>query len=88
MIIESKSEKLVLDTSNGMLEKEGVEILLTVEEFKVLKVFLENKNMLISKEDFIDMGHVIKTLRRKLNTEAIVTISGMGYQWNEKKANI
>lgn len=78
--------------------KDGKEMDLSMTEFRLLQYFLENKNQVLLKEQI--MQHIwdengnfveentlpvnISRLRKKLGSEAIKTIHGMGYLWEER----
>ena len=86
---------LVLNKDSYEVTKNGKKIILTTREFELLKYFMENIGIALSKEqifesvwgsDYGDIGTVavnIKNLRDKLddNDEYIMTIWGYGYKF-------
>ena len=86
---------LVLNKDSYEVTKNGKKIILTTREFELLKYFMENVGIALSKEqifesvwgsDYGDIGTVavnIKNLRDKLddNDEYIMTIWGYGYKF-------
>ena len=86
---------LVLNKDSYEVTKNGKKIILTTREFELLKYFMENVGIALSKEqifesvwgsDYGDIGTVavnIKNLRDKLddNDEYIITIWGYGYKF-------
>ena len=86
---------LVLNKDSYEVTKNGKKIILTTREFELLKYFMENIGIALSKEqifesvwgsDYGDIGTVavnIKNLRDKLddNDEYIITIWGYGYKF-------
>lgn len=96
----SDTTETLLYHNNISLDKEGCEIFLnhqlipmTYKEYELVKLFLENKNRVFSREellrqiwgyDFIGDDTVINNhimrIRKKLGEECIVTVRGMGYK--------
>lgn len=88
---------ICLDTKSVRVFKEGKELDLSLTEFRLLQYFLENKNQVLLKEQilqriwdadgsFVEENTLpvnISRLRRKLEVDAIKTIHGMGYLWEE-----
>ena len=86
---------LVLNKDSYEVTKNGKKIILTTREFELLKYFMENVGIALSKEqifesvwgsDYGDIGTVavnIKNLRDKLddNDDYIITIWGYGYKF-------
>ncbi|ABX41619.1 response regulator transcription factor [Lachnoclostridium phytofermentans] len=74
---------------------EGVEVILSVVEQKIIKLLVCNKNKIIPRERLIDLvwscneefiddnalTMAIKRLRFKIGNEAIKTVYGLGYMW-------
>lgn len=70
------------------------QIVLTSIEFKILKILLQNQGMVLSRERLMQkihgneyyecddrlVNHHIMNLRRKLNTDCIETVRGVGYK--------
>ena len=77
---------------------QGEELDLSMTEFRLLQFFMENKNRALLKEQIlqrvwdVDGNYVeentlsvnISRLRRKLGSDHIRTIQGIGYLWEEK----
>jgi Response regulators consisting of a CheY-like receiver domain and a winged-helix DNA-binding domain len=95
--ISSISEKLVLDLDARVAYKGEDVVKLTTKQFELLRIFLEKKDLAISRDEIISRlwdtefeeidprivdGH-IKDLRKKLNIHAIIAIRGFGYKWSE-----
>jgi len=91
-------EKLEMDLSNKKVLLEGVEVPFTKKEFEILKLFLENKNRVFSRDEMlsrvwsdevivldrtIDVN--ITRLRKKIGIygKNIVTRLGYGYCFEE-----
>lgn len=95
--LQSKVEGLELSLKSREVLKNGEPIYLTRKEFEILYVFLLRKNEAIAREEFIE--HVwtqpaediyvrvidvhIKTLRKKIQCQSILSIRGFGYKWVE-----
>lgn len=76
------------------------EIILTKKEFDLLKYFMENRNIVLTRENIIDTiwGHdyygdtrtvdtFVKQLRKKMNDKAgcIQSVYGVGYKFEVKE---
>lgn len=74
----------------------GLKIDLTVKEFEILKLFMENPNKVFTRENILDsiwgyeyygntkiVNEHIKKIRRKLGIDCIETIRGVGYKLKE-----
>ncbi len=86
---------LVLDKESFEVKQNGVKLDLTTREFELLKYFMENAGIVLSKEqifeavwgsEYGDVGTVavnIKSLRDKLkdNDKYIITVWGYGYKF-------
>ncbi|MDL2211805.1 response regulator transcription factor [Erysipelotrichaceae bacterium OttesenSCG-928-M19] len=97
--LSSELEKITLNVKDRVTTKNGEMVSLTKLEFDLLKLFLENKNVLLSRRDIyeniwhtslesadIDLRNIdshIKNLRKKLDISAIVSIRSVGYRWHE-----
>lgn len=95
--LESRIEKIIMYLSSRTVYKNGELVDVTRKEFEVLKYFLENKGVALSREVIIetlwngDIEQVdtraidvhIKKLRAKLNLFSIMSVRGYGYKWNE-----
>ena len=94
---KSTCEDIVIDEMKNQVIKSRKLVDLTPKEIKILKIFLENKNTVISRDEFIKraweepeddvdrrlVDSHIKRLREKLKSRAIVTVRGYGYRWDE-----
>lgn len=82
-----------LDTENFKVYVSGREIVLTAREFEILRLFMENKGRVFTREQLLDLiwnydylgddriiNTHIKNLRRKLGVDCIETIRGVGYR--------
>ncbi|MGM9899025.1 MAG: response regulator transcription factor [Bacilli bacterium] len=97
-----KSKKLFnndisLDLDKHICYCHNEEIELTVKEFSILKILLENKGKVVSREDILEelwgdtdglqsrtVDMHIKSLRKKLNDESLIqTVFGVGYKVSE-----
>ncbi|MDF9867193.1 two-component system response regulator RegX3 [Bacilli bacterium PM5-3] len=99
-VLRSDSERVIINIRERLVTKNNEVIHLSNLEFDLLCLFLQNKNVLLSRETilekvwrlgenevFIESRTVdvhVKNLRNKLNIKAIVTVRGMGYRWYEK----
>lgn len=95
-ILESGDISLNVNTLRAFLS--GEEIDLSMTEFRLLQYFLENKNRVLLKEQILqqiwdcDGNYVeentlsvnISRLRKKLGSNCIRTIQGMGYLWEDE----
>ena len=89
---------LILDKESFEVKQNGVKLDLTTREFELLKYFMENAGIALSKEqifeavwgsEYGDVGTVavnIKSLRDKLkdNDKYIITVWGYGYKFLRK----
>ena len=88
---------LVLDNDGFRLLYDGKDLKLTVTEFQLMKLFIENKKKVFSRENLITslydttfygstrtIDSHIKNLRKKLPKEYIKTLVGVGYKFNEE----
>lgn len=86
---------LSLDTVSSKISLNGTVLILTALEYKVLSYFIRNKDKVISrtelvehiyKQDFDRDSNTIEVfigrLRKKLGSERIKTVRGLGYQLN------
>lgn len=94
----SEKEKIVIDVDSRVVKKDGKKIELTNKEYLVLKFFIENKSVVLSREKIyediwnmdsayanirtVDM-HILK-LRKKMKISSLISERGVGYIWNEK----
>ncbi len=95
----SSQENIKFDVEHRNVMKNDEEIVLTNTEFEILKLFLENKNRVLSREKIFNSVwanknkkldglrtidvHVLN-LRKKIQVNCIQNRKGMGYVWNEK----
>lgn len=94
----SSPESLVMDIEYRTVTVNGMDVELSNTEFDILKLLLENKNKVLSREHihnevwmsknkYLDETRVIDVhvlnLRRKLNVDSIITRKGLGYVWKE-----
>jgi len=90
-----RSGCLSLDTVSSKISLNGTPLTLTALEYKVLSYFIRNKDKVISrtelvehiyKQDFDRDSNTIEVfigrLRKKLGSEKIKTVRGLGYQLN------
>jgi len=90
---------LVLNNTAREVYVDNQKIDLTLKEYEILKYFLENKNVAISREQLLNkiwgydfygddrtIDTHVKTLRSKIGTykENIITIRGVGYKFESK----
>ena len=89
---------MTLDLRTFRVFCQGEELDLSMTEFRLLQFFMENKNRALLKEQIlqrvwdVDGNYVeentlsvnISRLRRKLGSDHIRTIQGIGYLWEEK----
>lgn len=93
------SGEIILQPSSHNVTVAGNEINLTYKEFELLRFFLENKNLVFSREQLLNrvwgydyegntrtVDSHIKTLRQKLGDEGkhIITLIRSGYKFEEK----
>lgn len=97
-LLTSVKEKISIEENRHYVVKNNIRVYLTKKEFQVLKYFLENKNVIITREQMyqnvwnsgyesanvrlVDM--LISKLRKKLKLRSLVSERGIGYYWNEK----
>lgn len=104
MIMERRSPKLDIKESGLFLDADGFRVLydgkdlkLTVTEFQILSLFMNNPTKVFSRENIISslyntdfygssrtIDSHIKNLRKKLPKDFIKTVIGAGYKFNEK----
>lgn len=96
-VLLSKAEGIMLFKNAHKVTKNNEEIALTPREYQILKFFLENKNVTMSREDIINavwgnpveeieervIDLHIKNIRSKLGIVSLITVRGFGYKWNE-----
>lgn len=104
MIMERRSPKLDINESGLFLDTDGFRALydgkdlkLTVTEFQILSLFMNNPTKVFTRENIINslyntdfygssrtIDSHIKNLRKKLPKDFIKTVIGAGYKFNEK----
>lgn len=96
-ILRSRNNNIVVNTREHKVYKKDIEVDLTPKEFELLRLLLENKNKILSRDEIIEQIWLVdpteieervvdvhmKNLRDKLGVFSIVTIRGYGYKWNE-----
>lgn len=94
----SKEEVIEMDLDSLAVKKDGRIISLSSKEWTLLKLFLENKNVALSRERIVDalwqvdienidertVDSHVKNLRKKLQSFSIATVRNFGYRWNEE----
>lgn len=93
----STEENIIVDIPSHSVYKNNQLVSLTRKEFDLLKLFLENKGVALSREEIVEKlwdknieevdirivdGHV-KKVREKLKSFALMSVRGYGYKWNE-----
>lgn len=82
-----------LDTQNYKAFVSGNEVVLTAREFEILRLLMENKGRVFTRDNLLNqiwdynyfgdekiVNTHIKNIRKKLGTECIETIRGVGYR--------
>ncbi|MEG1415020.1 MAG: response regulator transcription factor [Clostridium sp.] len=90
-VIEFNNIKINRDSYDAYIDGEEVE--LTTKEFEILRILMENKGNVIKREVFLDklwgydfygdtrvIDTHIKNIRKKLQTDYIKTVKGVGYK--------
>lgn len=91
-------EDIVVDFSAYTVTKNEEEIPVTTKEIEILKVLIENEGRVLSRTQILDAAWSfdsdisdrivdthIKNLRKKLETDAISTVKGVGYKFEVEK---
>lgn len=86
-------KEIQLDTQNYKVFVSGNEVVLTVREFEILRLLMENKGRVFTRDNLLNqiwdynyygdekiVNTHIKNIRKKLGTECIETIRGVGYR--------
>lgn len=94
-----KTGNLTIYPSSYTAEKDGQPLPLTVTEFRLLKTFLENQDTALTRDQLILAAYPedtylndravdchIKRLRKKIGSECIETIYGLGYRFHSGAA--
>ena len=82
-----------IDTENYKVFVSGNEIELTAREFEILRLFMENKGRVFTRQQIMDtiwnydyfgddkiINTHIKNIRKKLGVDCIETVRGVGYR--------
>ncbi|QIK69144.1 response regulator transcription factor [Erysipelothrix sp. HDW6C] len=98
IILTSSVENLEMNVRARTVLKDDTPQDLTPIEFAIVQFFLENKNIVMSRDEIIqnvwgndsleDERKVdvhIRNLRAKLDIFSIFTVRGIGYKWNEQE---
>lgn len=85
--------EIQLDAKNYKVFVSGQEVVLTAREYEILRLFMENKGCVFTREQLLDLvwnydymgddriiNTHIKNIRKKLGVECIETIRGVGYR--------
>jgi len=91
--------EIVLDTRTGRVTRDGAQVRLTAQEFKMLSYLMHHKNQVVSRteltehiydQDFDRDSNTIEVfvgrLRRKIGGEMIETVRGLGYRLSDPDA--
>lgn len=86
-------QNVQMDTENYKVFVEGKEVTLTVREFDILRLLMENQGRVFTREQLLDIiwnydylgddkiiNTHIKNIRKKLGVDCIETIRGVGYR--------
>jgi len=86
-------KEIQMDTQNYKVFVSGCEVTLTAREFEILRLFMENKGRVFTRENLINqiwdynyfgdekiVNTHIKNIRGKLGVDCIETIRGVGYR--------
>ena len=86
--------EFILDTNSYTVLKNNSPLQLTVTEFRLLQTFLQNPSQVLSREQLIQAAYPediylndraidchIKRLRKKIGSEKIETVYGLGYRF-------
>jgi two-component system response regulator VanR len=87
---------VTLDTKSCEVKLSGNTILVTYKEYELIKLFLENKNQVFSRDYLLHnlwgyeyigdekvVNNHIMRIRKKLGEDFILTVRGMGYKIGE-----
>jgi two-component system response regulator VanR len=93
-----KSGEVTLDTTSAEVKRAGVCVPVTYKEYELIKLLLEHKNRVFSREFLLDtlwgmdffgdekvVNNHIMRIRKKLGEDFIVTVRGLGYKLYEEK---
>jgi two-component system response regulator VanR len=91
-----KSGEVTLDTKSCEVKLSGNTVPVTYKEYELIKLFLENKNQVFSRDYLLHnlwgyeyigdekvVNNHIMRIRKKLGEDFIVTVRGMGYKVDE-----
>lgn len=96
-ILKAPEEGLLIDVLGRKVLKDDELVKLTVKEFEILRLLLSNRGTALTREEIIekvwDTEHEsidvrvidvhIKKIRQKLKLQAIVSVRGYGYKWDD-----
>lgn len=95
-----KAGNITIFPSLYTAEKDGLPLQLTVTEFRLLKTFAENPDAALTRDQLISAAYPedtwlndraidchIKRLRKKIGSDCIETIYGLGYRFNSGAVN-
>ena len=90
------SSNILLNMNSYTATIDGQELVLTVTEFRLLQTFIEHKNEALTRDILIQNAYPddtylndraidchIKRLRKKIGSEKIETVYGLGYRFRE-----
>lgn len=94
-----KAGNITIFPSSYTAEKNGTPLQLTITEFRLLKTFAENPDAALTRNQLISAAYPedtylndravdchIKRLRKKIGSDCIETIYGLGYRFNSESA--
>ncbi len=94
-----KAGNITIFPSSYTAEKNGTPLQLTITEFRLLKTFAENPDAALTRDQLISAAYPedtylndravdchIKRLRKKIGSDCIETIYGLGYRFNSESA--
>ncbi len=95
--LEALDEDLIIDIDARVVMKNGVKVQVSPKEYGILKMLLEQRGFAVSRdtllEELWDTNHEIidsrvidvhmKSIRKKLQLQSIVSVRGYGYKWDE-----
>ncbi|MBT4889305.1 MAG: response regulator transcription factor [Rhodospirillales bacterium] len=92
---ELKYGGITLDTMSGRVSNDGIPLVLTSLEFRILSYFMHHPNRIISRTEFLEHAYgsdadpdsnvidvIMGRLRKKLNQSVISTIRGQGFRFD------
>lgn len=93
-----RSGELVLDKAQGIVKKEGAELTLSVAEYGLLEILMENAERIVKRETLLNrlwdgvdaavedntLSVTLSRLRSKIGSGYIETVRGFGYRFTQK----